>query len=272
MTRKTLMMGVMNVTPDSFFDGGQLASPAAVRARAEALLADGADWLDVGGESSRPGAEPVGADEEQRRVLPALEALRGLGARISVDTYRAGTARAALAQGAAMVNDITALRGDPAMAETVAEAGCPVVLMHMRGTPQTMQRAPQYDDVIDDLCAFFEERIAHATAAGIGEDRIWLDPGFGFGKTVAHNLTLVRRLDAFHRFGRPLLLGPSNKSTIGAILNTEVDDRREATAAAVALAIAAGVHCVRVHDVRSMGRVARMADAIVYGNNGQQGG
>lgn len=255
-------MGIVNVTPDSFYDGGRFLDPEKAIQYAAGLAADGADILDIGGESSRPGAEPVSPLEEQKRILPVIEKACMFGPRVSVDTYHADTARRALELGAAMVNDITALRGDPAMAETVAQAGCECVLMHMLGTPKTMQEAPRYTDVVSDICAFFEERIAFAVREGIREDRIWLDPGFGFGKTVEHNLDILRRLHEFRRFGRPVLIGTSNKSTIGTVLNLPVQDRLEGTAATVAIAIWNGADAVRVHDVRAMGRVARMCDAI----------
>mgnify|MGYP000868644433 CR=1 FL=1 len=269
--RRTLVMGIVNVTPDSFFDGGLLSGADAARDHAAGLVRDGADILDVGGESTRPGADPVSPDEELRRVLPAVEALAPLKAPISVDTYHAETARRALALGAVMVNDITALRGDPEMAGLIAASGCPCVLMHMQGEPRTMQQAPRYEDVVDDIRAFFDERLAFAAAAGIREEQIWLDPGFCFGKTVDQNLLLLRRLGEFHCFGRPLLLGVSNKSTIGAVLGAEVNDRTEGTAAAVALAAAAGAHCVRVHDVRAMARVVRVCDAVTRGRSSGNG-
>lgn len=259
-------MGILNVTPDSFYDGGKVRTADEARTRAEAMVRDGADWLDVGGESSRPGADPVDLDEELRRVLPAIEALRGIGVPCSVDTCRAETARRALALGAAMVNDITALRGDPAMPGLVAESGCPCVLMHMRGNPKTMQDAPRYDDVVDDICAFFEERMAELAREGVREEQIWLDPGFGFGKTVAHNLALLRRLPEFKRFGRPILIGTSNKSTIGTVLGLPVDDRLEGTAATVAVAVFQGADCIRVHDVKAMKRVVQMSEAIREGS------
>ncbi len=263
--RKTLVMGIVNVTPDSFFDGGRLPDAEAVRDHAAAMVRDGADMLDVGGESTRPGAEAVSPEEELRRVLPAMETLAPLNVPISVDTWHAKTARRALALGAAMVNDITALRGDPDMAGLIADTGCPCVLMHMQGEPRTMQQAPRYDDVVDDIRALFEERLVFAALAGVREEQIWLDPGFGFGKTVDQNLLLLRRLNEFLCFGRPLLLGVSNKSTIGAVLGAEAHDRTEGTAAAVAFAAAGGVHCVRVHDVKTMARVVRMCDAITRG-------
>ncbi len=258
-------MGIVNVTPDSFYDGGIVTDAEAAWARAKAMAGDGADILDVGGESSRPGAAPVSVEEECRRVLPAIEAMRPLGIPISIDTYRAETARRALDSGASMINDITALRHDPGMVEVAASAKCACVLMHMLGTPQTMQRDPKYDDVVDDLCSFFDERIRFATSHGIAEDALWIDPGFGlFGKTVAHNLAILRRLSEFKKLGRPILVGTSNKSTIGAVLDAPVHDRMEGTAATVAIAIANGADAVRVHDVKTMARVAKMADAVVH--------
>jgi len=262
---RTWVMGILNVTPDSFFDGGRIADGGAAKAAAETMMANGADILDIGGESSRPGAEPVPVEIECARIQPAVEAIAPLGIPVSVDTYHAEAARCALHLGARMVNDISALRHDPAMAEVVAEAGCDCVLMHMLGTPKTMQHEPRYENVIDDICAFFEERIAGAARAGIREEAIWLDPGFGFGKTVEHNLAILRELRAFTRFGRPILIGTSNKATIGAILDAGVAERMEGTAATVAIAIANGAACVRVHDVPGMARVVRMTDAIVYG-------
>ncbi len=260
----TLLMGVVNVTPDSFYDGGQYATVEAAETHARQLANDGADILDIGGESTRPGAPPITLDEEWARLEPVLGRVLSLEVPVSVDTYRAETARRATRLGAAMINDITALRGDPGMAEAVAESGCSVVLMHMLGTPQTMQKDPKYKDVVDDLCAFFEERIAFALERGIRREALWLDPGFGFGKTVEHNLTLLRRLRAFRQFGLPLLIGTSNKSTIGAVLGgAPVHERTEGTAATVAIAIHNGADAVRVHDVKTMKRVALMSDAII---------
>lgn len=255
-------MGVLNLTPDSFFAPSRVDEEN-VRRRAETMLADGAHILDIGGESTRPGSSPAGLEGELGRVLPALEALAGLDAAISLDTYRAETAHRGIALGVSMINDITALRGDPELAGVVAASGVECVLMHMQGTPETMQRAPQYEDVVDDINAFFEERLAFATKEGIAAERIWLDPGFGFGKTVEHNLTLLRRLDEFGRFGRPILVGTSNKSTIGAVLDTGPEDRDEGTAATVCVSILKGARCVRVHNVKAMARVAKMCDAIL---------
>jgi dihydropteroate synthase len=259
-------MGVLNITPDSFYAHSR-ASLEEVARRARQMLEHGADWIDIGGESSRPGAEPVEVEEEVRRVIPAVEAAAALAAKISVDTYHAETARRALAAGALMINDITALRGDPAMAEVVAGAGCECVLMHMLGTPQTMQREPRYNDVVDDICAFFEERIAFAQQEGIARERLWLDPGFGFGKTVSHNLEMLRRLEEFNRFGLPVLIGTSNKSTIGRVLGgLPPEERTEGTAATMAVAVMKGAAGVRVHDVRAMARVVRMTEAILHGS------
>ena len=262
---KTLVMGIINVTPDSFYDGGRALRPEDALRQAEAMVRDGAGVLDVGAESSRPGAEAIGAEEELERLLPVLEALKPVPAPVSVDTFRAETARRALELGAAMINDISGLRMDPEMAGVVAEAGCPCVVMHMLGTPKTMQEAPRYTDVVDDLCAFFEARLQDLTGQGLREDQIWLDPGFGFGKKVEHNLSLLLRLGEFKRLGRPILIGTSNKSTIGTVLDLPVGERDEGTAATVAIAIAHGADCVRVHNVKAMARVARMSDAIMQG-------
>ena len=256
-------MGILNITPDSFFDGGQYFSLEAATSHIQKMANDGAHILDVGAESSRPGAKPVSAEEELQRALPAVEAAVATGLPVSIDTWRATTAKQALALGAVMVNDITGLRGDVNMAATIAEDGCFCVIMHMQGTPQTMQNNPKYKDVIADISAFFQERIDYALGQGIPQDRIWLDPGFGFGKTIEQNLELLRRLDEFHALGFPILIGTSNKSTIGAILNLPPEDRSYGTAATVAIAVAKGVHCVRVHDVNAMAQVARMCDAIV---------
>lgn len=261
--RKTVVMGVLNVTPDSFFDGGRFLEVATARQHARRLAEHGADIVDIGGESSRPGAEAVKPEQERNRILPVIEGLAEIGAPLSVDTYRAETARRALEAGACMINDITALRGDPAMADVLASAGCECVLMHMQGDPKTMQDAPRYGDVVDDIRAFFEERLDYAVRQGVAEERIWLDPGFGFGKTVQHNLQLLRRLGEFRGLGRRLLVGTSNKSTIGKVLDAPADQRTEGTAATVAIAIAHGASAVRVHDVETMARVARMSDAIM---------
>ena len=245
------VMGVVNVTPDSFSDGGRFTDVAAAVARVRKLVEDGASIVDLGGESTRPGSDPVSVDEELRRVVPVLERLGGT-APISIDTCKAEVARRALALGAELVNDVTALRGDPAMAGVVAEAGCLVCLMHMQGTPKTMQVAPRYDDVVSEVVAFLEERLAFCVAAGIPEERVILDPGVGFGKTHEQNLALVRGLRSVVALGRPVLVGLSRKSLLGRLLG-DVEPRRgsdPASVGAAAFALAQGATLFRVHDVR----------------------
>lgn len=269
---RTLVMGVLNVTPDSFSGDGLLVGVDWLDRVVETgrrMVADGADLLDVGGESTRPGSDPVPVEEELRRVVPAVAALRdAVQVPISVDTTKAEVARAALAAGADLVNDVSALRFDPEMARVVAEAGCPVVLMHMKGTPKDMQRDPQYRDVVAEVRDFLAERIRWAEARGIRRDQVIVDPGFGFGKRPEHNLALVRHLSALRDLGCPVLLGPSRKSTIGIVLGgLPPAERVEGTGAVVALAVAFGVDVVRVHDVRAMVRVVRVADAVVRGWN-----
>lgn len=260
---RTLIMGVINATPDSFYGPSRVDSVPSALSMARRAVEQGADIIDVGGESSRPGAAAIDPEEELKRTIPIVVALHETKAFISIDTFHAQTARRAIESGAAMVNDITALRGDPEMSQVIAESKVQCVLMHMQGMPQTMQENPKYADVIDDIKAFFEQRIRFAEAEGISRDQLWLDPGFGFGKTVQHNLTILRRLKEFRTFGLPVLIGTSNKSTIGTVLDTGVDERAEGTAATVALAIRHGAKCVRVHDVKAMARVAKMTDAIV---------
>lgn len=250
-------MGVVNVTPDSFSDGGRYLRHSDAIAHGRDLAVQGAGILDVGGESTRPGAEPVGAGEELRRVVPVLEGLADVGARLSVDTTKATVARAALEAGAGIVNDVSALRFDPDLAGVVAGAGCDVCLMHMLGEPRTMQQAPRYDDVVDDVKAFLEERLAFAVGAGIAEERVWLDPGIGFGKTAGHNLELLRRLDELVTLGRPLVVGTSRKSFLGRLTGRDVGDRVAATIATNVLALERGAAIFRVHDV------APVHDALV---------
>lgn len=260
--KRTYAMGVLNVTPDSFSDGGLHFSAEAAFARASSIAEEGADILDIGAESSRPGAQPLPIEEERRRLFPLLERIvERVKVPLSVDTCKAEIAAMAAKAGASIVNDITALRGDPRMGEIVAEAGCPVVLMHMVGTPTTMQANPVYESVVDDICAFFEERISYAESLGISG--IIIDPGIGFGKTVEHNLEIIRNLRKFRQFGKPILIGVSRKSFIGHVLNLPAQKRLEGTAAAVTVSIMNGADIVRVHDVREMVRVARMTDAIV---------
>jgi dihydropteroate synthase len=256
------VMGIVNVTPDSFSDGGRyLDADAAVR-HGEELARDGAVVLDVGGESTRPGAEPVGEEEELRRVEPVVAGLTGT-ATVSIDTSKAAVAEAALGLGAEIVNDVTALRGDPEMVGLCAERGVGVVLMHMPGTPRTMQNSPAYGDVVDEVKAFLDARTEAAVAAGIREERIWLDPGIGFGKTLEHNLELLRRLGELRELGRPLVIGTSRKSFIGKIDGSSVGDRTGGTIASSVLAAVEGADVLRVHDVAEMAQALRVAGAVL---------
>ena len=245
-------MGVVNVTPDSFSDGGRFLDPAAAIEQGRRLAAEGAAILDVGGESTRPGADPVDVAEELARVVPVIEGLAALDVCVSVDTMKLDVARAALAAGAGFVNDVSAFRHDAGMAALVAESGADCCLMHMLGEPRTMQQAPRYDDVVDDVRAFLEERLAFAVSEGIPEERIHLDPGIGFGKTIEHNLALLRGLPALARLGRPLVVGVSRKSFLGRITGRDADDRVAATVAANVLAFERGARVFRVHDVAAV--------------------
>ncbi len=255
-------MGVVNVTPDSFSDGGRYLDAQAAISHGEELARDGAEILDVGGESTRPGAEPVEEAEELHRVVPVIEALAGRGA-VSIDTSKAAVAAAAIEAGARIVNDVTALRGDPEMAALCAERGVGVVLMHMPGNPRTMQDDPSYDDVVDDIKAFLVARVEAVLAAGVVEERIWLDPGIGFGKTLEHNLELLRRLGELRELGRPLVIGASRKSFIGAVDGSAVDARVGGSLAAAVLAAAEGADVLRVHDVAATAQALAIAAAVV---------
>jgi dihydropteroate synthase len=260
-------MGVLNVTPDSFSDGGRfLDAPAAV-AHGLRMEAEGADILDVGGESTRPGAKPVEPAEQIRRVVPAIEGLVAAGARaqISIDTTRLAVAEAAVAAGATYVNDLSALRADPELAGLIAERGLDCCLAHMRGTPQTMQSEAVYDDVVDEVKRFLEERLAAAVAAGVAEERIMLDPGIGFAKTLEHNLELLRRLDELVALGRPLVIGTSRKSFLGRITGREAADRLPGTIATNVLAFERGAAVFRVHDVRPVADALAVTAATVRG-------
>jgi dihydropteroate synthase len=243
------VMGIVNVTPDSFSDGGAHASVAAAIAHCERLLGEGADLLDLGGESTRPGSRPVSAEEELARVLPVLDAALTLGCPVSVDTSKVEVMAAVLARGADVVNDIHALQAPGALDAVAAHPSCGVCLMHMRGTPESMQRDPQYDDVIDEVAAFLRERETALTARGVAAERIVVDPGIGFGKSVAHNTELLRRQRELLALGRPLLVGWSRKSTLGAITGREVGQRQAASVAAALAAVHAGACILRVHDV-----------------------
>jgi dihydropteroate synthase len=261
----TQVMGILNVTPDSFSDGGQFLDPGAAEDRAHQMIEEGAQILDIGGESTRPGAETVSAEEELRRVLPVVQRLAGrVRAQISVDTTKAEVARACLEAGATIINDVSGLTFEPELAQVVAMRGATLILMHMQGDPRTMQQDPHYDDVVADTMRFLRRQMRIAMDAGVEANRLWIDPGFGFGKTAAHNLEILRRLREYTSIGAPLLIGTSRKSTIGRVLGgLPPDQRLEGTAATVAAAVMNGARIVRVHDVREMARVAQMTDAIV---------
>ncbi len=268
------LMGVVNVTPDSFSDGGLYLDPELAIVHGRELAAAGADLLDVGGESTRPGAEAVSAIDERERVVPVVAALAGPGgpgAGVSIDTSKASVAAAALDAGAEIVNDVTAFRGDPELAGLCAQRGCTVVLMHMQGTPRTMQEDPRYDDVVEDVRAFLAERIEAAIGAGVDEERIWVDPGIGFGKTVEHNLELLRRLGELRRLGRPIVIGTSRKRFLGTLTGREVGERVGGSVASNVLALAAGADVFRVHDVAEL-RQALDAAAVILGRRDWRAG
>ena len=257
------IMGILNITPDSFSDGGRFQHLEVAVTHAHEMAAAGAAIIDVGGESTRPGSELVGLDEELRRVLPVIERLHEeVPVPISIDTMKAEVARQALAAGAVLVNDVTALRNDPEMVEVVAQTGCAVCLMHMVGEPKTMQEDPRYGDVVAEVTAFLEERLVWATGRGVREEQIMIDPGIGFGKTVEHNLLLIKHLDRLVALGRPVVLGSSRKRFLGAILGVEPGERMAGTAATTALGAAAGAAVFRVHDVRSNLEALRVATAV----------
>jgi dihydropteroate synthase len=263
--KRTLVMGILNVTPDSFSDGGRFLDRDAAVRHALAMARDGADIIDVGGESTRPGGEPVSVEEEIVRVVPVISELAARIERpISIDTYKSATAAAALDAGASMINDISGMAFDPEMRKLAAARRCPVILMHIKGTPRDMQKNPTYDDVIGEITHYLRQRILEAVQAGVDERMIIIDPGIGFGKAVRHNLEILRRLGELRSLGRPILVGVSRKSTIGQVLGgLPPEERLEGTAAAVAISIAGGASMVRVHDVKEMVRVARMTDAIL---------
>jgi dihydropteroate synthase len=263
-SKKTCIMGILNVTPDSFSDGGRYFDQSSAIKRAIQMADDGADVIDIGGESTRPGSEPVPAEEELRRTIPVIEALsREIGIPISIDTYKSDIARRALDAGASMVNDISGLRFDRKMAGTVAEYKVPVVLMHIKGTPKNMQQDPRYHALIPEVLEYLRKSITIAGDAGISEDVIIIDPGIGFAKTFEHNLEIINKLNEFTSLGRPVLIGPSRKAFIGKILgDATTGERLEGTAAAVAISIMNGANIVRVHDVKEMARVAKVADAV----------
>jgi dihydropteroate synthase len=272
------LMGVVNVTPDSFSDGGLFLEPEAAVDHGRELAAAGADVVDVGGESTRPGADAVSEELELERTTPVVAGLSRAGIAVSIDTSKAAVAEAALDAGASMVNDVTALRAEPGLAAMCAARDCELVLMHMQGTPRTMQENPTYDDVVDDVKAFLEERIEFAVEAGVAEARIWIDPGIGFGKTVSHNLELLRRLDELRELGRPILVGTSRKSFVGRITGRDVARRGGGplaakvvalprglggTIASNVLALAGGADMLRVHDVTELVQAMHVAEVIL---------
>jgi dihydropteroate synthase len=265
-SERTLVVGILNVTPDSFSDGGRYLDRATAVAHATRMVEDGADILDVGGESTRPGSNAVSADEELERVHPVIERLAELhpAVPISIDTRKAGVAAEALDAGATIVNDVSG-GADPAMFDVVLDREAAVVLMHMRGDPATMQEAPHYDDVVGEVHEYLRQRIEAAELAGIDPDRIAIDPGIGFGKDLDHNLQLMHGVDALLDLGRPVLVGPSRKKFIGTILDLPEEERVEGTVGAVVWMVARGAHLVRVHDVREVVRAVRVSDAIARG-------
>jgi dihydropteroate synthase len=264
--RRTLLMGIINVTPDSFYDGGTRLDPDRAVADGISLVEAGADIIDIGGESTRPGAGAVSLVEELQRVLPVIRGLRrNVEVPISIDTYKAQVAQAALIEGADIVNDISALRFDPRMAVLVAAEKIPVVLMHMQGTPQTMQAEPCYNNVLREVRDFLTAQVRFAIDAGVERESIIIDPGIGFGKTLDHNLTLLKGLPALASVGQPLLVGASRKAFIGKILGVEPDERLEGSLAAAIAAVFGGAHIIRVHDVKETRKAIRVADAIRFG-------
>ena len=259
----THVMGILNVTPDSFSDGGYYLDVERAVAHAKRMVAEGATLIDIGGESSRPGASAVSISEELARILPVIRAIVDtVDVLLSVDTYKAEVARHALEAGAHLINDITALRGDTAMAAVVSEMEAGLILMHMKGTPRTMQQAPQYDDVVSEIYDSLQTSIKAAESEGINADRIIIDPGIGFGKTVEHNLEILKRLTEFRGLHKPLLIGTSRKSFIGNILGLPVTERVEGTTATTCWAIIHGADIVRVHDVKANVRAAQMTDVL----------
>lgn len=257
-------MGVLNVTPDSFSDGGCFSAVPEAVARAEAMVVEGADLIDVGGESTRPGAEPVSEEEECRRVVPVIEALATrISVPISIDTRKVAVARAAVSAGASVVNDVAASRSDPAMGRLVAETGVGYVAMHMRGTPETMQEAPRYDDVVGEVNAFFAERLRTLSALGVAAEQVVLDVGIGFGKTDVHNFELLAGLETFIIHQRPVLLGASRKSLIGRISGAPVSSRLPGSLACAVWAAAAGVQMIRAHDIAATRQALRVVEAIL---------
>jgi len=265
--KKTYIMGVVNITPDSFSDGGLFLDKEKAFRHALKLAEDGADIIDIGGESTRPGSEPVSASEEIRRTIPVIEAIsKHISVPVSIDTYKAEVAKAALDAGASIVNDISGLRLDPEMPKIVAQYGVPVIIMHIKGRPRDMQKNPVYEALIPEIMDYLRISIRLAAKFNIPDDRIIIDPGIGFGKTIKHNLEIIKNLREFTLMGKPVVIGVSRKAFIGKILgDVPSSERLEGTAAAVAISILNGANIVRVHDVKEMARVAKVADAIKKG-------
>jgi dihydropteroate synthase len=263
LNQKTHVMGILNVTPDSFSDGGQYFELEKAIAHGLAMAQEGADIIDVGGESTRPYSQRISSAEEMDRVIPVIEGLKkAVAIPISIDTYKADVAREALKSGASLINDISSLRFDPSMASVVAAAGVPVVLMHMKGTPEDMQKSPTYDDLIQEILDFLKGAINRCAQAGIREDLVIVDPGIGFGKTFDDNLKIIRELWRFRSLQRPVLLGTSNKAFIGHVLNKEPHERETGTLATIAAGVMNGAHIVRSHNVRKTVETVKMIDAI----------
>jgi dihydropteroate synthase len=261
--KRTLVMGVINVTPDSFSDGGKFYDSNVAITHAKHLVSEGADIIDVGGESTRPGSESVSLDEEMRRVIPVIEGIsKDVNAPVSIDTCKSTVAKAALDAGACIINDISAMRSDPKIASVASEYSSPLILMHMQGTPKDMQKNPQYDDIMEDIKKFLKARVDFAISKGVPRENIIIDPGIGFGKTLEHNYDIIRRLEELEQLNLPILIGTSRKSFIGNTLGLDVDDRLEGTLATITMSIVNGADIVRVHDVKEAVRTAKMTDAI----------
>jgi len=264
LSSRTHLMGVLNVTPDSFSDGGRFLKLEEAVKQGLKLAEEGADIIDIGGESTRPGSEPVTIEEELRRIMPVIEELtKRIQVPISIDTYKSKIAKEVLDSGASMVNDISGLRFDPEMKKVIAEYDVPVVLMHIQGTPRNMQENPKYDNLIEDIKSYLNQSISMAEEAGIGEDKIIIDPGIGFGKTLDDNLKILKNLREFKSLGKPVMIGVSRKSFIGKILDLPTDERLEGSLAALAIAVINGANILRVHDVKESKRVAKLVDAIL---------
>ncbi|MCD6220127.1 dihydropteroate synthase [Candidatus Calescamantes bacterium] len=261
------IMGILNVTPDSFYDGGRYANLKEAVERAEIMKKEGVDIIDIGGVSTRPGSLSPSEEEEMRRVIPVVEAIAGIGIPLSIDTFRSKVAEECFKRGVRILNDVTALRGDRNMAFLARDYQVEVILMHMKGTPRDMQRNPEYEDVVKEVKEFFRERIDFALQQGIKEEKIWIDPGIGFGKTLTHNLSLLRNISSFKNLGRPVLVGPSRKSFIGAILNLPPEERLFGTLGAIAWCYYQGVDMVRVHDVKETKEMLEVMESIHNGNN-----